>query len=135
MQNKKGGFSGELKIGVIPTIAPYLLPLFVQKFSKKYPLLKLIVNELTTENIIVQLKKNRIEAGILVTPLNDVGLTEHILFYEQLLAYVSKNNAAYTKNMIKPEDISANKLWLLEDGHCFKSQIINLCRLKSANLV
>jgi len=135
LQNKKGIFSGELRIGIIPTIAPYLLPLFVQKFTKKYPLVKLIVTELTTQNIITQLKENKIDAGILVTPLNEVGLTEHVLFYEELLAYVSKNNPTFKKSVLKAEDIDANNLWLLEDGHCFKSQILNLCKIKSTDVV
>lgn len=99
IQTKKGIISGELKIGIIPTLAPYLLPLFVQSFIKKYPLVKMIVNELTTEYILMRLREGRIDAGILVTPLRINGITEDILFYEELVAYVSKTNAAYKRIM------------------------------------
>lgn len=130
---KKDMVSGELKIGIIPTLAPYLLPLFVQKFTEKYPLVRLVVNELTTDIIISQLRAGRIDMGILVTPLQEAGIKEHLLFYEELMVYVSKKNSAYKKTYMLPQDIDPNKLWLLEEGHCFRSQIINLCELRKAS--
>lgn len=130
VQNKKNIVAGELKVGIIPTLAPYLLPLFVPSFTEKYPGVKLIVNELTTENIIAALPSGRIDIGILVTPLNETGIREHVLFYEELVAYVSKKNSAYRKTYVLPQDIDPNKLWLLEEGHCFRSQIENLCALR-----
>jgi len=133
IQTKKGIISGELKIGIIPTVAPYLLPLFVHSFTKKYPMVKLVVNELTTEYIMIRLREGRIDAGILVTPLNTKGIKEDVLFYEELVAYVSKTNAAYKKNYVLAKDIDPAKLWLLEEGHCFRSQIVNLCELKKSS--
>lgn len=133
VQQKKGLVTGELKIGIIPTLAPYLLPLFVQRFTQKYPLVRLVVNELTTDNVITQLRSGRIDMGILVTPLQETGIKEHVLFYEELMAYVSKKNAAYKKTYMLPQDIDPNKLWLLEEGHCFRSQIVNLCELRKAS--
>lgn len=130
VQIKKGILTGELKIGIIPTLAPYLLPLFIQQFTAKHPEVRLIVSELTTEKIISRLKESRIDVGILVTPLNETGIKEHVLFYEELVAYVSKNNPVYNKAFLLPQDIDANKLWLLEEGHCFRSQILNLCELR-----
>ncbi len=130
---KKDMVSGELKIGIIPTLAPYLLPLFVQHFTEKYPLVRLVVNELTTDIIISQLRAGRIDMGILVTPLQEAGIKEHVLFYEELMVYVSKKNSAYKKTYMLPQDIDPNKLWLLEEGHCFRSQIINLCELRKAS--
>ena len=130
VQIKKGILTGELKIGIIPTLAPYLLPLFIQQFTAKHPEVRLIVSELTTEKIISRLKESRIDVGILVTPLNESGIKEHVLFYEELVAYVSKNNPVYNKAFLLPQDIDANKLWLLEEGHCFRSQILNLCELR-----
>lgn len=128
--NSKGTVAGHLHVGIIPTLAPYLLPLFVRQFLKKYPLVKLVVTELTTEQIIVQLRQGRIDAGILVTPLEEKGIIEQPLFYEELMAYVSKNEQAYKKTYILPQDIDPSKVWLLEEGHCFRSQIMNLCELK-----
>jgi LysR family hydrogen peroxide-inducible transcriptional activator len=130
LQHKKGILTGELRIGIIPTLAPYLLPLFIQPFTKKHPGVKLIVNEMMTELIISRLREGKIDAGILVTPLQENGIREHILFYEEMMAYVSKKNAVYEKTYLLPQDIDPNKLWLLEEGHCFRSQIVNLCELK-----
>ncbi len=130
VQNKKGILTGELRIGIIPTLAPYLLPLFVQPFAKKYPCVKLIVNELMTELIISRLREGRIDVGLLVTPLQEAGISEDVLFYEELMAYVSKNNAVYQKTYLLPQDIDPQKLWILEEGHCFRSQIVNLCELQ-----
>jgi LysR family hydrogen peroxide-inducible transcriptional activator len=133
VQKKKGVVSGELKIGIIPTLAPYLLPLFVQSFTLKYPLVRLVVNELTTEHVVASLRTGKIDMGILVTPLQESGIKEHVLFYEELMAYVSRKNAAYKKTYMLPQDIDPNKLWLLEEGHCFRSQIVNLCELRKAS--
>jgi LysR family transcriptional regulator, hydrogen peroxide-inducible genes activator len=130
VQVQKGILHGRLALGIIPTLAPYLLPLFVASFTKKYPHVKLIINELTTDLIIAKLRDGKIDAGILVTPLQEVGIKEDALFYEELVAYVSKTNMAYKKTYVLPADINPDKLWLLEEGHCFRSQIVNLCELR-----
>ncbi|MFN8253450.1 MAG: LysR substrate-binding domain-containing protein [Ferruginibacter sp.] len=133
LQLRKGTLAGELKVGIIPTLAPYLLPLFIPSFTKKHPEIKLVVNELTTDIIISRLREGRIDAGILVTPLNENGIKEDVLFYEEMLAYISPKNAAYKKTYVLPQDIDPNKLWLLEEGHCFRTQIANLCQLRKAS--
>jgi len=130
VQQKKGILTGELRIGIIPTLAPYLLPLFVKGFSKKFPQIKLVVNEMMTDVIISRLKEGRIDVGILVTPLHENGIKEYPLFYEELLAYVSRKNDLFKKTVIQPNDIAVDKLWLMEEGHCFRSQIVNLCDLR-----
>jgi LysR family hydrogen peroxide-inducible transcriptional activator len=130
IQVRKGVLAGELRIGIIPTLAPYLLPLFVQPFTKKYPGIRLVVHEMMTDGIIKRLREGRIDAGMLVTPLQEPGIREHVLFYEQLMAYVSQRHAAYEKSYVLPQDIDPEKLWLLEEGHCFRSQIVNLCELR-----
>ena len=133
VQERKGILRGELRIGIIPTLAPYLLPLFIQSFTAAYPQIKLVVNELTTEMVIARLREGRIDVGILVTPLQENGIREHVLFYEELLVYVSRKNATYKKQYVLPQDIDPNKLWLLEEGHCFRSQIVRLCELRKAS--
>lgn len=130
VQQKKGVVTGELRIGIIPTLAPYLLPLFIQPFTRKYPAVRLVVNEMMTELIIARLREGKIDAGILVTPLQESGIKEFTLFYEEMMAYVSKKNAVYEKTYVLPQDIDPAKLWLLEEGHCFRSQIVNLCELR-----
>jgi len=130
IEYKKGIVAGELKIGIIPTLAPYLLPLFIQQFALRYEKIKLIVSEMTTDNIIHSLKEGSLDAGILVTPLQQKGIKEYVLFYEELLVYVSKKNTLFNKHYVLAQDIDPNKLWLLEEGHCFRSQIENLCELR-----
>jgi LysR family transcriptional regulator, hydrogen peroxide-inducible genes activator len=133
ISSKKGLLEGELRIGIIPTLAPYLLPLFVQSFLRKYPKIKLVVFEKTTEALLEGLRDSSLDAGILVTPLNEKGLREEILFYEELLVYVSEKNGLYHKNYVLAKDIDPNKLWLLEEGHCFRTQMIRLCELFKAS--
>jgi LysR family hydrogen peroxide-inducible transcriptional activator len=133
IQQKKGILSGELRIGIIPTLAPYLLPLFVENFTRKYRQVKMIVQEMTTELLVMRLRQGRIDVGILVTPLQEKGIREDVLFYEELLAYVSDKNQLYKKQYVLAKDIDPNKLWLLEEGHCFRSQIVNLCELFKAS--
>jgi LysR family hydrogen peroxide-inducible transcriptional activator len=133
VQAKKGALSGELRIGIIPTLAPYLLPLFVQTFTAKYPQVRLVVGEMTTDLLVAALRDGRIDTGILVTPLQENGIREHVLFYEELLVYVSRKNAAYKKTYMLAQDIDPGKLWLLEEGHCFRSQIVRLCELRKAS--
>lgn len=134
LQLRKGALAGELKVGIIPTLAPYLLPLFIPSFTKKYPEIRLVINELTTDIIIARLREGKIDAGILVTPLNESGIKEDVLFYEEMMAYISPKNAAYKKTYVLPQDIDPNKLWLLEEGHCFRTQIANLCQLRKASV-
>lgn len=131
ISTKKGEVAGELRLGVIPTLAPYLLPLFLKSFLKHYPKVKLRVTELTTERMAEDLKKSKLDAGLLVTPLQDASLKEQVLFYEELVAYVSRSNNLYEKQYVLPRDIDLDRLWLLEEGHCFRSQILNLCELRS----
>ena len=130
VDSRKGLVNGELKIGIIPTLAPYLLPLFLRSFTQNFPEVKLTVSELTTQLLVNYLREGRIDVGILVTPLQEKGISEEVLFYEELVSYVSRNNAAFQKNYVLARDIDPNKLWLLEEGDCFRSQIVNLCELR-----
>ena len=129
----KGKIAGDIRLGIIPTIAPYLMPLFLNKFLKKYPDIKLIIHELITEEIILRLKKGQLDAGILSTPLDDKSIHEEPLFYEEFVVYMSKGDKSFNKKYLLPKDIDISRLWLLEEGHCFRSQIINLCELRKAS--
>lgn len=130
IKDKQGVLQGELRIGIIPTLAPYLLPMFLQPFLAKYPDIKIWVKEMTTDILVEKLKAGKIDAGLLVTPLQENTIKEYPLFYEELVAYVSKSNAAFKKTYVLADDIDLKELWLLEEGHCFRSQIVNLCELK-----
>lgn len=127
---QKGTMTGELRIGIIPTLAPYLLPQLFKQMREKYPNLNLVIKETITEEIINELKNNRLDCGLVVTPLNDLAIKEDVLFYEELFVYVSKNNSLYNKKYVLAADINPDELWLLEEGHCFRSQVLNLCELQ-----
>jgi len=132
INDQKDALSGELRIGIIPTLAPYLLPPLYKLMREKYPQLNLIVKEYITEHVIHELKSNRLDCGIVVTPLKDASIKEHVLFYEELFVYVSAKNALSDKKYVLAKEIDPNKLWLLEEGHCFRSQILNLCELRKS---
>jgi len=124
--------SGELKVGIIPTIAPYILPKILHGFIEKYPQVKLIVWEQTTEQIIAQLKLGVIDCGILSTPLHESTLTEVPVFYENFVAYVSKNSKLSKKKNIVPDDIDMEEIWILNEGHCMREQVLNICQRRKA---
>lgn len=130
IDEQKDTLSGELRLGIIPTLAPYVLPPLYKAMREKYPQLNLLIKESITEEIVQDLKNNRLDCSIVVTPLNEPGIREDVLFYEELFVYVSRKNALSTKKYVLASDIDPNQLWLLEEGHCFRSQILNLCELR-----
>jgi LysR family transcriptional regulator, hydrogen peroxide-inducible genes activator len=129
----KNDVSGEIKIAIIPTLAPYLLPLFLPSFVDKYPQLRVKISELVTHDIIAALKNGDADIGLLATPLHDARLVEHPVFYEEFFAYTSDEKASKKKYLL-PKDIDLSRLWLLEEGHCFRNQVFNLCELKMKDL-
>ena len=127
VHQQKNGVEGNFTIGIIPTLAPYLVPLFVRSFLENYPKVRLKIVEHTTEIIVEKLIKGQLDAGILVTPLHNDNLAEFYLFDEAFVVYSSHN---FDKQYLLAEDINPNELWLLQEGHCFRSQIMNLCELR-----
>lgn len=127
VQEHKNEVSGMLRIGIIPTLAPYLLPVFVGNYKRKYPNIIIKVVEATTENIIKLLHKDLIDVGILVTPLNEDKILEKPVLYEEMLIYANSGHKLHSKKEILVKDIATPELWLLSDGHCFRDQVINLC--------
>jgi LysR family hydrogen peroxide-inducible transcriptional activator len=127
---EQNSISGEIKIGIIPTISPYLLPLFTGSFKAKFPQVNLKVEELITEQIEDKLKKDLIDVGILVTPLNNSAIIEHPLYYEEMLVYSNRKHQFASQAIIDIKDIATPEIWLLSDGHCFRHQVVNLCDIK-----
>lgn len=119
--------AGTLKIGIIPTLAPYLLPLFIGGYIRKYPSVQVEVEELVSEEIIVRLKRDALDAGIFVTPYRDDKIVEEPLFYEQMMVYAHPGHELLVKPTLDVADIATPELWMLGDGHCFRDQVINLC--------
>ena len=125
--------TGEIRIGIIPTLAPYLLPPLFKRMREQYPQVELTIKETITDEVIHELKNNRLDCGLVVTPLKDASIQEDILFYEELFVYLSRKNALYDKKYVLADDIDPNQLWLLEEGHCFRSQVLNLCELRKSS--
>ncbi len=123
--------SGDLRLGIIPTIAPYLLPLFIAKFSKDFPKIQLIIDELKTETILSMLKEDQLDAGIVATPLHEPGIKERPIFYEPFSLYVGKKHPLNSRKRIREEDLNGDEMWLLADGHCVRNQIVRYCSLKN----
>lgn len=133
INDQKDTLSGELRIGIIPTLAPYLLPSLYKTVRDKYPNLNLVIKESITEDVIHELKNNRLDCCIVVTPLKDPAIKEYVLFYEELFVYVSAKNALSDKKYVLASELDPNQMWLLEEGHCFRSQILNLCELRKSS--
>jgi LysR family transcriptional regulator, hydrogen peroxide-inducible genes activator len=125
---QKGFIGGEFRLGIIPTIMPTLLPMFLNNFIKKYPKIKLIIEELNTDEIITRLKNGHLDAAIAATPLDDEKIKEIVLYYEPFVAYIPDNYAISHKNEIEISDLNLDDILLLQDGHCFRDGILNLCK-------
>lgn len=119
--------SGTFRFAAIPTVAPYILPNLLEHYSKTYPDMKLQVKEMETNQILQALRNNEIDAALLSTPLEEQGIKEYPLFYEPFVGYFAKGEKALEKRTISPTDIELDRIWLLNEGHCMRNQIINLC--------
>ncbi len=128
VDQQKGFIGGEFKLGVIPTVMPTLLPMFLNNFIKKYPKVKLKIEELNTEAIVERLLDGHLDAAIAATPLENENIKERVLYYEPFVGYIPSSHRLSSKKKIDSTDLDIDDLLLLEDGHCFRDGIINLCK-------
>ncbi|MEL6625947.1 MAG: hydrogen peroxide-inducible genes activator [Bacteroidota bacterium] len=119
---------GTFHIGVIPTLAPYLLPLFVKDFSEAHPDITLNIKEVQSEGIITGVTNGTLDIGIMATPLQEGQLREIPLYYEPFFVYIHPDHALFEKETLRPDDIKEKGLWLLDKGHCFRNQVLNICQ-------
>ena len=124
----KGYVGGEFKLGIIPTVMPTLLPMFLNNFTKRHPKVKLIIEELTTEKIIRKLMDGHLDVGISATPLQNEAIVERPLYYEPFMGLIPEGHRLFNQKNINPDELEIDNILLLEDGHCFKESVINLCR-------
>ena len=134
IRNEKDSIEGEFRLGVIPTLAPYLLPRFLNEFLEKHPGTSFTVMELQTNDIIRYLKTNRLDLAILVTPVDDREIREIPVFYEPILLYTSEKLKYYAQNKVTLKSLTLDNLLMLEEGHCFRGQVENLCAGKGKKL-
>lgn len=129
ISESKGEIGGTLAVGIIPTSAPYLIPLFLGNFLRKYPKVQLSITEHKTDVILEKLQHEHLDVGLLSTPLNASGIRETPLFHEKMLLYANANLASRLGNRVEIDQILEDKLWLLSEGNCFRNQTFNLCSL------
>lgn len=122
--------SGHFNIGIIPTLAPYLLPVLMRQVALKYPALEIGVEEVESEKLVRRLKTERLDAGIFVTPYGDDDIEEYPVFYEEMLVYAHPEHELLGKQVLEVKDLEGADLWLLGEGHCFRNQVLNLCGVK-----
>lgn len=130
VNENKGELVGEFRLGIIPTLAPYLLPLFLKKFLAAHPRLQVRIEELETQAMLDKIRNNSLDLGLAVSPIDDVNIAVHPLFYEPFLVYVAKSHPLADKRSIDEKDLSLNDVLLLNEGHCFREQSLALCRKK-----
>jgi LysR family transcriptional regulator, hydrogen peroxide-inducible genes activator len=127
----KDEISGPYSLGIIPTVSPYLLPLFLDSFLKSYPKVSLDIKELTTAQIIEHLHHEAIDCGLLAIPVDAPQLTSESLYVEPFYLYVHQSHNYAKKKQIDVRDIDGQDLWLLQEGHCFRNQVLHACKIKT----
>ena len=128
VDQQKGFVGGAFKLGIIPTIMPTLLPMFLKTFIKRYSKVKLIIEELNTDEIIERIHDGHLDAAIAATPLEQPDIRERVLYYEPFVAYVPKSHRLHQMETLKSQDLDIDDLLLLQDGHCFREGVLNLCK-------
>ena len=127
IDSQKEEVSGELRLGIIPTISPYLLPLFLANFSEAYPKVQLVIEELLSDEILQKLDQDLLDIGILVAPESIKPHRKRTLYYEEFYLYFSSQHPLTTQDEIALDELNLEEMWLLKEGHCFRDQIVNLC--------
>lgn len=138
VEESKEEITGEFKLAVIPTLSPFLIPLFIRSFHNRYPKVRLQIFEHKTEDIIEMIKKDELDAALLATPLHEKFIEERVLYYEPFYLYLSPDHPYHKKTKIKQDELDINEIWLLNKGNCFRDQVLNICsridERKDANL-
>jgi len=124
---------GKLRIGIIPTLSPYLIPLFMEKISEQYPMLKIHIEELKTEKIIEQLAHNELDLGLISTPVKARNIGFIPLFYERFFIYISEKHQLYKEEILELNHLNLDELWYLHEGNCFQNQVNSVCQMQDLN--
>lgn len=131
---EKQSMTGTFRLAVLPTIAPYLLPRFFPQLMEEYPELDIRITEMKTHEIQQALHSGDVDAGIIASLLDDRMLNEDTLFYEQFYGYVSRKDPLFKHEVIRTSDVTGEQLWLLDEGHCFRDQLVRFCQMESVKV-
>lgn len=127
VQDSKNKLEGQFKLGIIPTVMPDLVPRFLQSFNQSYPNIQLQIFELTTETILERLRRDTLDAAIMATPLNEKAIIEKPLYYEPFMAFIPPEHPLGSEQFVTNSELDINDILLLNEGHCFRNSVINLC--------
>lgn len=133
VNERKQKMEGQFSLGIIPTLAPYLLPRFIKSFCDAHPKIHLEIKEMQSHQILQALKTNQLQLGIMVTPTEDNAIRELLLFHEPFLLYANSDHYLLKKEKLLPEDVKGKDLWVLNEGHCFRNQVLNICDGNTGN--
>lgn len=133
-EEEKNSVKGTFYLGVLPTIAPYLLPRFFHELTKTHSELDIRIVEMKSGQALLALQKGEIDAAILANTPVEIALNSEVLFYEQFFGYVSKNEALFKHDLIRTADIDGDRLWLLDEGHCFRDQLMRFCQMEKVKV-
>mgnify|MGYP000412990092 FL=1 len=129
----KGFIGGRFRLGIIPTVAPTLLPMFLNNFTRKYPKVELKVEEMTTRECIRELNEGSLDVAIVATPLGEKNLIERPLYDEPFVAYIPNAKYHLEENQkIQVSDLNIKDILMLQDGHCFRESVLNICQENGA---
>lgn len=128
-KNRSDQPEGDYRLGVIPSVAPYLLPHFIKDYLAQYPLVRLHIQEMRTEDIERALAEDKLDGGILATPIHNKNLVECKLYYEPFVLFAREGHELLKTKKINPTNITNKDIWLLTEGHCFKNQVLDVCNL------
>ncbi len=131
LQEGKNQLEGPFKLGVIPTVASSLIPRFIASFHKKFPKIQLQIQELQTETILEKLRMDELDAGIMATPLDEKGIIEKPLYYEPFMAFIPENHRLGKESFITNSELNIDDILLLNEGHCFRNSVLNICNQSS----
>jgi len=130
--SEKNTLQGSVQIGVLPTVAPYLVPLFLTRFKQKYKQVKLFISDVSADNLIDDVLSSNLDMAIIATPLHNEGLMEIPVYKERFLAYLPKQKDILLQGLINPLKMPAGKLWVLSESPCIKSDMVDFCKMKNA---
>lgn len=131
-QRSRDPEAGTVRLGLFPTLGPYLLPHVVPLLRQRFPQLELLLVEEKTEVILAQLREGRLDAGVLALPVHDDQLHVEALFKEPFVLAVPEHHALADRASLDLDDLAEESLLLLEDGHCLRDQALDVCRLAGA---
>ncbi|MDA0718570.1 MAG: LysR substrate-binding domain-containing protein [Bacteroidetes bacterium] len=128
VDQEKGFIGGPFKLGIIPTVMPTLLPMFLKTFTKRFPKVQLSIEELSTPELIARIADGHLDGAIAATPLGDERLKERALYYEPFVGYIPEHHRLHENKSIQSSDLDLEDILLLQDGHCFREGVLNLCQ-------